>query len=118
METKNIMNESGIIITIILILIPVIAAAVIVLMRASATLQNFRKKKEYDQFKNRLKSMTTEEVDELKLREKELEYALGNNELTGTHEPRDKKGLIDNVFQIETFRFIEKKKKGSATSVH
>jgi len=112
METKNIFSESGIIITIILILIPVIVASIIVIIKAYAVLNNYLKKKELQKFNEYLKALSPEEVEKLEQRKKELEFALSNNELTGETTPADKKGLINNISEVEALRFIEQKKKG------
>ncbi|MDP1745738.1 MAG: cytochrome oxidase subunit I, partial [Bacteroidota bacterium] len=111
METKNIYNESGIIITIILIAIPVIVASIIGIINAYAVLNNYLKKKELAKFNEYLKGLSPEEVEKLEHRKIELEFSLSNNELTGVSGPTDTKGLINNVSEVDTLRFIEQKKK-------
>lgn len=112
MEDKNIFNESGIIITIILISIPVIIASIILIMKAYGYLNKFLKKKELEKFNSYLKALPPEEILKLEAREKELEFKLSNNELAGNAVPLDSKGLINNITDIESIRFIEQKRKG------
>ena len=111
METKNILSESGIIITLLLIAIPIIVASILVIIKAKNVLNNFLKKKELEKFNEYLKGLTTEELQKLEQRKKELEYSLSNNELAGDTTPKDIKGLIDNVSEASSLRFIEQKKK-------
>jgi len=112
METKNIFSESGIIITVILITIPVIVASIIVILKAHAVINKYFKKKELEKFNEYLRGLNAEEVEKLKHRREELEFSLSNNELAGKAIPDDKKGLINNIYEVESLRFIEQKKKG------
>ena len=111
METKNIFSESGIIITLLLIAIPIIVASILVIIKAKNVLKNFLKKKELEKFNEYLKGLSAEEVQKLEQRKKELEFSLTNNELAGDTTPIDEKGLIDNVSEASSLRFIEQKKK-------
>ena len=110
METKNIFSESGIIITILLIMIPVIVTSIIVILKAYAMVNNYLKKKELEKFNEYIKGLTPAEVTKLEQRKRELEFALSNNELSGEATPIDNKGLIDNISEVGTIRFIEQKK--------
>ena len=114
METKNIFSESGIIITLLLIAIPVIVASILVIIKAKNVLKNFLKKKELEKFNEYLKNLSPEEVQKIEQRKKELEFSLSNNELAGDMTPIDAKGLIDNVSEASSLRFIEQKKKSQA----
>ena len=114
METKNIFSESGIIITLLLIAIPVIVASILVIIKAKNVLKNFLKKKELEKFNEYLKNLSPEEVQKIEQRKKELEFSLSNNELAGDTTPNDAKGLIDNVSETSSLRFIEQKKKSQA----
>lgn len=114
MENKNLFSESGIIITLILILIPVLIAAVIVVLKAYIIFTKYFKKKELEKFNAYLKELSPEEITKLEQRKKELEFTLTNTELSGNTLPEDPKGLINNVTEVESFRFIEQKKKGQA----
>lgn len=114
METKNIFSESGIIITLLLIAIPIIVASILVIIQAKKVLKNFFKKKELEKFNEYIKNLSPEEVQKLELRKKQLEFSLSNNELAGDKTPIDAKGLIDNVSEASSLRFIEQKKKNQA----
>lgn len=114
METNNIFSESGIIITLLLIAIPIIVASLLVIIQAKNVLKNFLKKKELEKFNEYIKNLSPEEVQKLELRKKQLEFSLSNNELAGDTTPNDAKGLIDNVREASSLRFIEQKKKSQA----
>lgn len=114
METKNILSESGIIITLLLIAIPIIVASILAIIKAKEILKNFLKKKELEKFNEHIKNLSPEEVQKLELRKKQLEFSLSNNELAGDTTPIDAKGLIDNVSEASSLRFIEQKKKSQA----
>lgn len=111
METKNIFFESGIIITLLLIVIPIIVASIIVIVKAKAFIKKHLQKKELEKFHQYLNGLTPTEVEKLEQRKRELEFSLSNNELSGDAPPLDDKGLIDNISEVETLRFIEQKKK-------
>ncbi|HTO36713.1 MAG TPA: hypothetical protein VLZ72_10770, partial [Flavobacterium sp.] len=112
MENQNIFNESGIIITLILISIPVIVASIIVIAKAYSVLNLYLKRKELEKFNQYLKELTPEEIQKLEQRKKELDFSLSNNELSGEIGPTDSKGLIENITNVENIRFVEQKKKG------
>lgn len=114
MENKNLFSESGIIVTLILILIPVLIAAMIVVLKAFKLFKTYFKKKELEKFNAYLKELNPDEITKLEQRKKELEFTLTNNELAGNALPEDPKGLINNVAEADSFRFIEQKKKGQA----
>ncbi|HSH67538.1 MAG TPA: cbb3-type cytochrome c oxidase subunit I, partial [Bacteroidia bacterium] len=111
MESKYIYSEWGIIITIILISIPVIIASTIAIVKGYSVLNNYLKKKEVDKFNVYLKGLSSEDIEKLEHRKSELEFTLSNNELAGDIAPIDNKGLINNINEVDTLRFIEQKKK-------
>lgn len=85
-----------------------------VIIKAKKVLKNFLKKKELEKFNEYIKNLSPEEVQKLELRKKQLEFSLSNNELAGDTTPIDAKGLIDNVREASSLRFIEQKKKSQA----
>lgn len=111
METKNIFSESGIIITLLLIAVPVIVAAILIVMKAYAVINRYLQNKKLKEFNEYLEGLNPIELEKLEQRKRELEFSLSNNELSGEAAPIDKKGLIDNISDAETLRFIEQKKK-------
>ncbi len=108
---NNILSESGIIITLLLIAIPVFVAAFLMTIKAFAAVNKYLDRKESEKFNVYLKGLSPEEEQRLQQRKRELEYGLTNNELTGQAMPVDKKGLLDNIIEVESFRFIEQKKR-------
>lgn len=112
MENRSLFNESGIIITIILIAIPVVVASVILVLKAVKVLNRYLKKKELDSFNEYIKTLTSEDIEKLERRKQQLAFSLTNKELSGEMLPEDSKGLIDNVADAYTLRFVQKKKKG------
>lgn len=114
MENKNLLSESGIIITLFLIAIPVIIATVILIMKAYGILNKYLKKKELEKFNTYLKDLSPEEVGKLEQRKMELEFALSNTELKGDLPVNDFKGIINNVSEVNSLRFVEQKRKGQA----
>ncbi len=111
MDSKNIIGESGILITIVLISIPLIIAALIMIVKTYGFLRHFKMQRELEKFHEHLKELSPEEIQKLENRKKELEFALKNNELSGLLAPDDTKGLIDNINHTEELRFISTKKK-------
>ena len=111
METKNLLSESGIIITLILILIPIVFASILVIIKAYASINLHFKRKELEKFNEYIKGLSGEEIQKLEQRKRELEFTLSNTELAGETPPNDDKGLITNISQADSLRFIEQKKK-------
>ncbi len=111
MKTENIFSESGIIITLILIIHPLIMASIILIMKAYSGVNNYLKRKDLEKFNIYLKDLSPDELHKLEQRKSELDFALSNDELGGTAQPVDHKGLIDNVAEASALRFIEQKKK-------
>lgn len=111
MKTNNIFSESGIIITIILILIPVLIGVGILIMKLYSIMEKFLKKKELERFNAYVKDLDPEQVSKLEQRKKELEYGLSNYELSGNSPAVDSKGLINNINEVGSVRFIEEKRK-------
>ncbi len=111
METNSWLSETGIIVTIILIIIPVVASLLIVVYKIHGIVNGLVRKRELEKFNEYLKGLSAEEVKQLEERKNELEFALLNNELSGTVKLSDSKGLIANISSAEELRFVEKKKR-------
>lgn len=56
--------------------------------------------------------MSSEELQELERRNQEMKEALKHNELSGEELPNDKRGLLKRLNKVESYRFIEPKKRG------
>lgn len=111
METRVLFSEWGIIITGILILLPIAGAAVIVIIRANSVVRQYRNKKALEDFTNYVKSLSPDEVRKLEKEREEEEYTLTNNELSGNVPPVNKRGLVKNISNPSTLRFVEQKRK-------
>ncbi len=111
MESENLLNQSGIIITIILIAIPALVAVIVLIVKSSTLAKNLKKKHDLEIFNKHLEAMSRDELEELEARQQKLGYTLSNNELSGTEEADDKRGLINRIAKVEHYRFIETKKR-------
>ena len=72
MGTKNIFNEWGIIITLLLIALPIIVASILAIVKAKAIIKNYLEKKEQERFYNYIKDLTPIEVEKLEQRKRAL----------------------------------------------
>lgn len=94
----SIWNETGILITIILLLIPILFAIIFLIVKLTNALnqsKNQQNLKDAEKLASYLRSLPLEEIDtELKKRKKALDYRLNNKELTGDQPAEDEKGLL------------------------
>lgn len=111
MEDTNLLGEAGVLITIALIAIPVIIAVFIAITKARSSLKQFNQESDYKKFKEKLGTLSDEELEELEARKREEEYELSHRELSGDSKVSDPKGIIHNVSTEEDIRFVERKKK-------
>lgn len=111
MENTSVFSEWGILITIALIVIPIVVAAIIVVAKAKYWLKLSERRKDLEQFKVYLNGLSNEEIIKLELRKSELDFKLQGNELSGNFEPKDTRGIIENVKKADELSFIAKKKK-------
>lgn len=111
----GILANPGIIITITLVLIPLLVAVYLVAIKLNSMVKKIRGSKIRNQARQLAKSlqdMSTEEIsDELIKRKQALEFKLSNTELAGEIPVDDKKGLLHNIAEVNTPRFIATKKK-------
>ncbi|MBP9187835.1 MAG: cbb3-type cytochrome c oxidase subunit I [Bacteroidia bacterium] len=112
MQNQNLFNQSGILITLVLIIIPIVFAAILVGIKTMNVIQRYFKKKEIENFNNYIKGLNKEEVEKLEAREKELAYKLTNQELSGLNAAEDTRGLIENISVNSGIPFVTVKKKG------
>lgn len=112
MDISNLFKESGVLLTVALVLIPVVVAALIVVVKLKGMIKLWEQKNKQDSLTKKLKNLTTEELQKLHERKKELEFSLTNTELGSSEQPADEKGLVDHVNNEETLRFVAVKKKG------
>lgn len=111
MNETNLISETGIIITMILISIPVIVAAILITIKANNSLRLLLRKEKLRNLHKQIINLSKEELDALEKRKSELEFQLSNNELAGSALVEDNRGLIGNVINSDEPQFIEQKKK-------
>jgi cytochrome c oxidase cbb3-type subunit 1 len=111
MESVLNFNNSGFILTLILIAIPAIFTCYLAVIKTRDILKNIGKKKELEKFEEHVAQLSQEEIRILEQRKSELDYVLSNNEHRGDLAPADTKGLIDNVKEVTELRFVEQKKR-------
>lgn len=110
MEKRELLSESGVIITIILVMIPILAGATIAIVKSFGLIRRFRQQKALEELRERLAAMPAEEVAELEKRKQEQAYVVPPRALSGEDNPVDRKGLVQRVMQ-EDIRLFEAKKK-------
>src|SRR5690606_38190215 len=97
-DTNSLLNETGILITIILLLIPILAGLILVIVKVINALNNAKNQhnlEEAEKLAAYLQSLPEEEVNtELKKRKAALDYQLTHRELSGTQAVEDAKGLL------------------------
>ncbi len=106
----SLFGESGIQITIFLILIPVIAGLILAVLKLYSTYLHLKKRNERSAFLKKLDNLSEEELAAYEERERQLQYQLPENVLSGNQKPVDKKGIITNVNTVAELRVIPHKK--------
>lgn len=114
-SSKGILTNPGVVITILLIVIPILAVIYLVTVKVNRMIRDIREakiKRDAKQLAASLKEISPEDLDEeLVKRRQALNFKLTGTELTGEYPVEDKKGLLHNVNQVETPRFLAQKKK-------
>lgn len=112
---KKLINNPGIIITIILIMLPLLAGIAIMAVKVLNLLQqerNNNNKHEAAEFANWLQNEAGDEtLKTLRSRKAALDYHLTGNELAGADKPEDTRGLITYVNHEKHLPFFATKKK-------
>lgn len=111
MENRNLLHESGIIITIVLLTIPLFIATYLIVLRVIRKAKIVIRKKELLKFYEEVKNLPADELNQLKQRQGELDYNLTNQELRGDLAPKDSKGLIHTINEKGLIPFVSPKKK-------
>ncbi|MCB0733239.1 MAG: cbb3-type cytochrome c oxidase subunit I [Bacteroidetes bacterium] len=111
MELLNIFKQPGIIISLFLLAIPIILMAIYVIIKAKRIIRFALRKREYESVKSKIKQLSNDELDELRIRQQELDFQLRNNELSGELKPLDKRGVIKSLDHSKPIPFIERKKR-------
>ncbi|MBS1614800.1 MAG: cbb3-type cytochrome c oxidase subunit I [Bacteroidetes bacterium] len=99
-QPSSLLGEAGIIITIFLLLIPVLGGLLIMILRLNRLKAQYRDKRhmaEAGALAKYLKGLPEDEAAQiLAKRKEELDFKLSNQELSGTEQVKDSKGLIQN----------------------
>lgn len=97
-NNSSLFSEAGILITIALLLIPVLAAVIILIVKAGNLFTQQRNKqnlKEADKLAAYLRALPAEEIEKtLTKRKAALDFKLNHDELSGSLQPTDEKGLL------------------------
>ncbi|HVW95896.1 MAG TPA: cbb3-type cytochrome c oxidase subunit I [Mucilaginibacter sp.] len=113
--SDSVLTNPGVMITIALILIILVIAVYLVGIKVNNLVKVVRERRIRNDAKYLAKSLdelsTGEVREELIKRKQALDFKLSNTELSGENAPDDKKGLLHNVAEVNTPRFIAAKKK-------
>jgi cytochrome c oxidase cbb3-type subunit I len=113
--SNSVLSNPGVLITITLILIPLLIVVYLIAIKLNNMVKRIRNNKIRSEAKHLAKSlqdMSIEEISqELTKRKSALEFTLTNTELGGEIPVDDKKGLLHNIAEVNTPRFIATKKK-------
>jgi len=93
----NLLNQSGIIITIVLILIPVLLGVALLLSKTIGIFKRFQNKQnqvDAAALADYLRHLSPEEHDAILRRKTALDYSLTHHELSGTEPPQDDRALL------------------------
>jgi len=114
-KPHNLLQEPGIIITMILIMVPLLAAIIIMIVKVTAVFRqehNTYNLKEADAFAEYLKKLNPAEAEkQLAVKKASMDYQLNDYELAGYHNPKDEKGIISNAQLNGHIPFVAVKKK-------
>lgn len=113
-EPVSLISQPGIIITILLLLIPLLGALILFVVKVNRVVERVGSKKDLDEagrFAAYLKTLNAGQIAELEKRRATLNYSVPENELSGTLEPADRRGLLSNINEKANIRFITEKKR-------
>jgi len=112
---KDVWTNPGVLITITLIIVPLLIVVYLITAQVSQMVKRIRGSKVSREAKllaKSLQGLSPEEIgDQLKKRKEALGFELSNTELGGENPPEDKKGLLHNIAEVDTPRFLAQKKK-------
>jgi cytochrome c oxidase cbb3-type subunit I len=114
-KSSSLINEAGIIITMILILIPIFFGVVFMFFKLRNVLKKYRNQQnlaEADKLADYVSNLSDEGIlNVLEKRKAALDYQLSNTELAGSLPPIDEKGIINNADTASGLTFVAIKKK-------
>lgn len=112
----SLFNQPGIIITIVLIIIPLLIAVGLMVVKANSSISKFQRKRkdeEATELADYLSHLKGADIDASLLKRKSsLEYQLSNNELSGTSDAEDDRGVILHSNKTYGSNFVPLKKRG------
>ena len=114
-DTKTLVSQPGIIITIVLLLIPILLIVVFALVKANSAIKNYannNKKKEAEVFADYLTNLDNENIQKELIQKDNIPvYHLSNNELSGSEKAEDTKGILSNISDKHETHFTASKRK-------
>jgi cytochrome c oxidase cbb3-type subunit 1 len=112
---EGLWHNPGILVTIALIVVPLLFAVYLVVFKVNNLVKKIRQiriRRESKQIAASLQQLNIDEIrEELIKRKKAVDFKLSNTELAGESHPEDKKGLLLNIAEVNSPRFIAAKKK-------
>ncbi|QCX53895.1 cbb3-type cytochrome c oxidase subunit I [Elizabethkingia sp. JS20170427COW] len=108
---NELFDKPGLQITTILLLLPIIFALILIVVKINYIVGQSFKRRELRRIKESVKHLTPEEIENLKKREKELEYKLSGNELSAHETVEDPRGIVNKASEVSDLRFLETKRK-------
>lgn len=116
-DKSNAMSSPGMLIMVALVLIPLVVTVYFITLRINKLAKSIRKNRAKATVRSLIEDMQQEHdpllEEELVRRRHALGYTLSDTELAGTMAADDKKGLIKNIDEIHSPRFIATKKKAA-----
>ena len=113
-SNHGLLNQTGIIITIVLLAIPTIAAFVLMIVKIKAAIKVMQAKNNSqlsDEFINFLDSKTEDELKKLlDVKNQQQQHYIKGNELSGNQKPVDNRGLLE-IEKVSSIPFVATKKK-------
>jgi len=111
---NSLLRETGIQITLLLLLIIIVAGLVVFILKFLFIYGRLLRRREQREAEEEIKNLTPEEVARYEQREKELDYVLPEDKLSGSDPPSDEKGIVSNVNSIGELRFFPVKRRTSS----
>lgn len=112
---EGVWHSPGILIIIALIMVPLGFAVYLVVLRVNNLVRKIREiriRRESKQIAASLQQLNIDEIKEqLIKRKKAVDFKLSNTELAGENHAEDKKGLLLNITEVNSPRFLASKKK-------
>lgn len=117
-KPSSLLQETGIIITLILLLIPIVAGVILMAVKVSALIRRRNRERNMEEalaFTEYLISPDDPVIEQaLEQRRKALAYELSNTELAGEKEAEDAKGLVGNINIHKGLSIVAQKQRAKA----